>query len=108
MAMPALRPINEFDALYGGREQKFAQAALNGCAQELQGMAPNSGRNDKLNKVAFRLGTMIARGWIGRAEVEDRLLAAATGCGLVNDDGERATRATLNSGLDDGVETAAP
>ena len=61
-------------------------------------MAPNSGRNDKLNKMAFRLGTMVARGWIGRAEVEDRLLAAATACGLVNDDGERAARATLKSG----------
>ena len=98
----------EFDALYGGREQKFAQAALNGCAQELQGMAPNSGRNDKLNKIAFRLGTMIARGWIGRAEVEDRLLAAATACELVNDDGERATRATLNSGLCDGIKQPHP
>ena len=82
----------EFDALYGGREQKFAQAALDGCAQELQGMAPNSGRNDKLNKIAFRLGTMIARGWIGRAEGEDRLLAAAAACGLVTDDGESALR----------------
>ena len=77
----------EFDAIYGEREQKFAQAALSGCAQELQGMAPNSGRNDKLNKVAFRLGTMVARGWVGRADVEDKLLAAATACGLVDDDG---------------------
>ena len=71
-------------------------------------MAPNSGRNDKLNKVAFRLGTMISRGWIGRAEVEDKLLAAAIGCGLVDDDGERAARATLKSGLDSGVQQATP
>ena len=100
--------VNEFDAIYGGREQKFAQAALSGCAQELQGMAPNSGRNDKLNKVAFRLGTMIARDWIGRAEVEDKLLAAAIGCGLVDDDGERAARATLKSGLDSGIQQPHP
>ena len=71
-------------------------------------MAPNSGRNDKLNKVAFRLGTMVARGWIGRGEVEDRLLVAAAACGLVNDDGERAARATLKSGLDSGVQVPHP
>jgi hypothetical protein len=98
----------DFDAIYGDREQKYAQAALRGCAQELEAMAPNSGRNDKLNKVAFRLGTMIARGWIGQTEVESRLLAAANTCGLVADDGERATRATLNSGLGDGVKEPHP
>ena len=100
--------VNEFDAIYGEREQKFAQAALSGCAQELQSMPPNSGRNDKLNKVAFRLGTMVARGWIDRAEVEDKLLVAATGCGLIADDGERATQATLNSGLGDGMKAPHP
>jgi Protein of unknown function (DUF3987)/Bifunctional DNA primase/polymerase, N-terminal len=99
---------NEFDAIYGDREQKYAQAALQGCAQELEAMAPNSGRNDKLNKVAFRLGTMIARGWIGQAEVESRLLAAAATCGLLNEDGERATQATLDSGLGAGVREPHP
>lgn len=71
-------------------------------------MAPNSGRNDKLNKVAFRLGTMVARNWISRAEVESRLFAAAINCALVADDGERATRATLNSGLGDGEKQPHP
>jgi len=71
-------------------------------------MAPNSGRNDALNKAAFRLGTMIARNWIGRAQVEDRLMAAAAACGLVDDDGERATRATLESGLTNGEQQPHP
>ena len=101
-------PTGEFDAIYGDREQKFAKAALEGCAQELAAMAPNSGRNDKLNKVAFRLGTMVARNWINRDEVEARLVVVATMCQLVVDDGERACRATLASGLDAGQQSPHP
>jgi hypothetical protein len=93
---------DEFDAIYGDRERKYALAALQGCAHELAGMAPDSGRNDKLNALAFRLGTMSARGWISRGEVVDRLFAAAVTCRLVADDGEAAARATLMSGLSGG------
>jgi hypothetical protein len=100
--------VNEFDAIYGDRERKFALAALEGRAHELEIMAPNSGRNDALNKAAFRLGTMVARNWIGRAEVENRLMTAAATCGLTADDGERATRATLASGLGDGEQQPHP
>jgi hypothetical protein len=71
-------------------------------------MAPNSGRNDALNKAAFRLGTMVARNWIGRTEVENRLMAAAAACGLIVDDGERAARATVASGLDNGEQQPHP
>jgi Protein of unknown function (DUF3987)/Bifunctional DNA primase/polymerase, N-terminal len=99
---------NEFDAIYGERERKFALAALEGRAHELEIMAPNSGRNDALNKAAFRLGTMVARNWIDRAEVENRLMAAAAACGLIADDGERATRATLASGLTNGEQQPHP
>jgi RecA-family ATPase len=98
----------EFDALYGGRERKYALTALRGCAAELAGMAPNSGRNNKLNALAFRLGTMCARGWISRDEVTDRLFQAAAACKLVADDGETATRATLESGLRNGEQTPHP
>jgi hypothetical protein len=90
---------DEFDSIYGSRQRKYALAALQGCTAELSAMAPDSGRNDKLNAVAFRLGTMCARGWISRDEIESRLFAAAVACRLVADDGEAATRATLVSGL---------
>jgi hypothetical protein len=93
---------DEFDSMYGNRQRKYALAALQGCTAELSAMAPDSGRNDKLNAVAFRLGTMCARGWINRDEVESRLFAAAAACRLVADDGEAATRATLVSGLGSG------
>ena len=75
---------------------------------ELAGMSPDFGRNDKLNALAFRLGTMSARGWISRGEVVGRLFAAAVACRLVADDGEAATRATLESGLGDGEQMPHP
>jgi RecA-family ATPase len=95
---------DDFDALYGNRERKYALAALQGCAEELATMAPASGRNDKLNALAFRLGTMSTRGWIGRDEITGKLLQAAAACQLVADDGEAATRATLESGLRNGEQ----
>ena len=98
----------EFDALYGEREQKYAMAALHNCAHELAEMAPNSGRNDKLNKIAFRLGTMAARRWIDARQVEKTLYAAAGTCGLAVEDGARATLATLRSGLGDGLKAPHP
>jgi RecA-family ATPase len=99
---------DEFDTIYGDRERKYALAALQGCADELAAMAPDSGRNNKLNALAFRLGTISARGWISRGEVDDRLFAAAVACGLAADDGEAATRATLESGLGDGERVPHP
>ena len=45
------------------------------------------------------MGTMIARGWIGRADVGDALYAACQQNGLVSDDGADAVQATLASGI---------
>jgi RecA-family ATPase len=107
-AFPPVPPTNgagtssaDFDRIYGGREQNYARAALAGCAAELAGTAAGE-RNDKLNKMAFRMGTMTAHNWIGRDEVTERLMDAAHDCGLVADDGAAAARATLQSGLNAG------
>jgi hypothetical protein len=99
----------EFDAIYGGasREQKYARAALDGCAAELA-QTPEGERNNRLNKCAFRMGTMTARGWIDRNEVFRCLLNAAHACGYVADDGEAAARKTLTSGLDAGEKVPHP
>jgi putative DNA primase/helicase len=99
--------VNDFDELYGNREQKYAVAALHGCAAELAGTA-KGGRNDKLNALAFRLGTMTARGWIGRDNVTARLMDAAKACGLVAEDGESSALKTLSSGLDAGEKSPHP
>jgi hypothetical protein len=92
----------DFIAMYGDRDQKYAAAALQGCFDELAAMPQHSGRNNKLNALAYRMGTMVARQWIDRDQVAHRLYDAAAACLLVNDDGEAATGATIQSGLGKG------
>ena len=98
----------DFDSICGGREQKWAAAALTDLAAELAGMAPESGRNERLYRAAFRMGTMVARGWIDRAAVEDRLLGACRANELERDTGADAVRASLKSGLDGGEAVPHP
>jgi putative DNA primase/helicase len=86
----------------GAREDAYARAALDGATRDVAA-APPGKRNDTLNAVAYRLGRMIARGWLGRAEVELRLLAAAHACGLIVDDGEHGARTTIQSGINAGL-----
>jgi hypothetical protein len=58
------------------------------------------GRNEKLNKIAYRLGRMIARGWIDRGAFEAAMIEAMHANGYVADKGIKAVEATLKSGLD--------
>ena len=53
----------------GIREMSYAQAALDGCTKEFAAAVPG-GRNELLNKLAFRLGRMVARGWLHQVHVE--------------------------------------
>jgi Family of unknown function (DUF5906)/Bifunctional DNA primase/polymerase, N-terminal len=91
-------PLN-FEAYYGNRQQKYAAAALEGCTAELAGTA-EGGRNDRLNALGFRLGTMVSRGWIARDDVFGSLKKAALKCGL----SEPEIHRTLNSALDAGAK----
>jgi len=86
----------------GVREQAYAEAVLEGCAAELAAVAAG-GRNETLNKIAYRMGRMIARGWIDRAAVEAALVGAMHANGYVTGKGVRAVEATLKSGLDAGM-----
>ena len=86
----------------GAREAAWARAALEGCAADVAAEAKGK-RNATLNACAYRLGRMIARGWLDRSEVELRLLAAGHASGLVADDGERAAGATITSGIEAGL-----
>jgi putative DNA primase/helicase len=80
---------------------------LEGCAAELAA-APRGGRNELANKLAYRLGRMVARGWIDRADVEAALLDALHANGYVDDDGLRSAKDTLRSGLDAGEQNPHP
>jgi putative DNA primase/helicase len=91
----------------GIRERAYADATLDRCAGELAAAAPG-GRNELANKVAYRLGRMVARGWIDRAEVEAALLGALEANGYIGDDGLRAAQITLRSGLDAGERNPHP
>src|SRR5262249_46930246 len=86
------------------RERAYAKAALRRIAGELAATAAG-GRNEALNKAAFVLGTMAARDWITRDEVEDALRSAMEQNGYAADKGTRAVEATLKSGLEAGMNT---
>jgi hypothetical protein len=91
----------------GIRERAYAESALEGCTQELAACAPGS-RNEKLNALAYRLGRMIARGWLHRERVEANLAGAMHSNGYAGEEGIRAIEATLRSGLDAGIEDPFP
>jgi hypothetical protein len=91
----------------GIREKAWAEAALEGATAELTA-TKSGGRNEALNKIAFRLGGMVARGWLNRTDVEKALLDAMHANGGVEDDGLAAAEATLKSGLDDGEQNPHP
>jgi putative DNA primase/helicase len=86
------------------RQERYAQAALDGIAQEVAATGQGE-RNNKLNAAAFRMGTMAARSWIGANTITGRLLDASAACGLLADDGERAVNSTIKSGIEAGMKS---
>jgi len=60
-------------------------------------------RNERLNAGAYRLGRMVARGWIDRTDVADELSEAGIASGLNVDEVQR----TLASGLRAGMQLPA-
>jgi Bifunctional DNA primase/polymerase, N-terminal len=96
-----------FNSKAGVREKAFAQAALQGSTAELAGTAPGE-RNETLNKIAYRLGRMVARRWLERAAVEGALLGAMYANGYIGEEGTGTVAATLKSGLDAGITEPHP
>lgn len=73
---------------------------------ELEALAEgdtSDGRNNDLNRLAWRLGQLVPGGLIDEKTVRDKLWSAAIDCGLVAEDGESKTWATINSGLKVGI-----
>jgi hypothetical protein len=81
---------------------RYAEQALSNANFELR-WCPVGKRNAKLNVLAFNMGRLIGRGWVGRERVESCLLQACEGNRLLADDGEQQCRKTLASGLNAGA-----
>lgn len=85
-----------------GNHDRYVQAALDGeCAEVAR--AARGGRNNTLNRAAFSLGTLVGANVLNAGLATHRLYDAATACGLVAQDGQRAVMATIESGLTDGA-----
>jgi hypothetical protein len=98
----------EFDAYAaiapcGERETAWAKTALERNCEELRDTGEGD-RNNKLYRCAFRLGTMVARDWIAREDVESALFEAAANYIKTHRNGERKAKATIQSGIEDGLE----
>jgi len=65
-------------------------------------MGVNSGRNARLYVVSARLGELVGGGLLSADGAQQALERAATENGLVKEDGMRAVRATIRSGLTKG------
>jgi hypothetical protein len=89
------------------RGQAYATAALQGAAAELSA-APTGKRNETLNAVAFRMGKMVARGWIDQKTVADALLGACDANKYLREHGHSATMKTIESGIEAGRKAPHP
>lgn len=61
------------------------------------------GRNDQLNRSSYTVGQLVGTGLIDRGEAEHRLFSAAQANGYVAKDGPAAAKATIASGIENGI-----
>lgn len=77
------------------RTSRYGRIVLLSECKALAAMAPNTGRNNKLYKIAFRIGQLCAEGKIGVVdgcldpEVSEMLRDAALACGLDQEEFQR-------------------
>jgi hypothetical protein len=83
-------------------EINYARRALGNAFRELRA-CPAGCRNATLNALAYKMGRLVARGWITCERVETLLLEASEECGLLAADGLGQCKATINSGMRAGM-----
>jgi hypothetical protein len=91
---PVTGPITCSDA--------YCRAALESEVRSVADAA-EGGRNHALNRASFSLHQLVAIGKLDGDEVVNRLVEAAHSCGLLRDDGQRQTMATIRSGARAGL-----
>lgn len=64
-------PCSAFKTSPGLRQQAWAAAALEGCVAEVSGTRKGA-RNEALNAAAYRLGRIVARGWLTQSKLKRR------------------------------------
>ena len=81
----------------------YGRAAID---QEIKALAntPPGGRNAALNRASFSLHQLVGGGELDAAEVQRRLIEAATMNGLMAEDGPRSVQATIASGARAGLQ----
>ncbi|MGP9023180.1 bifunctional DNA primase/polymerase (plasmid) [Streptomyces sp. BR1] len=87
----------------GTREERWATGILRSECSDLASMAPHSGRNDRLNKAAYRAGQLVAAGLLDQVVAEEELTAAATAAGLGTEYAHEIEK-TLGSGMRAGLK----
>lgn len=80
----------------------YVRAAADGELRNVAG-APVGSRNTQLHKSAIKLGTLVGAGVLSESDATAVLLEGARACGYLDDDGERAARRTIESGLSWGM-----
>jgi hypothetical protein len=91
------RALNAFWApQHHFKPDTYGRVALEREIAELAATPPGY-RNHKLNHVAFRLFQLVAGGELDQRLVEDRLIEACHGNGLIKDDGLPSVLATIAS-----------
>jgi hypothetical protein len=96
--IPALSGARQAKA--DGRAERYMSTVMSNLSTAQPGQ-----RNTALNQAAWTLGRWVAAGVLDQATVEDQLYAAAQRNGLVADDGERQTWATIRSGIGAGLQS---
>jgi hypothetical protein len=80
------------------RSTIYGRSALKDECAALAAMPKDSGRNHALNRAAFNMFQLVASGDLNEGLVREKLFAAATACGLVDEDGAAQALATIKSG----------
>jgi hypothetical protein len=100
---PVARPSPPIRVGSPERLARYATAAIDAECREVAAMAPNTGRNHRLFVAAARLGELAGAGVVPVDVVEGALETAAFDCGLTQEDGAHAVRATIRSGVTRGL-----
>lgn len=100
LAKRATLHLDSFD-----RMARYVGRAVDEECGAVAAMAHGSGRNRQLFVAAAKLGGLVGAGLLSRDLAEGELEAAAQACSLAAEDGWRAVRATIASGLNRGISS---